>query len=720
MGYLEEFQTQINRRDFPKFLQLWEEYCTNDTVDVEEFSQLLEAIKSSEIIKLFGQIVETAVPVWKMISDQGDSYKIMKQLIDLQLTNSPNLYNIAFELLKKKYKNDPQFEERIRLAGIRTPENFQGALANYDLLAHMGKGKFVFHSGGWGTGEITDLSFLREQISIEFENVPGLKHLSLNNAFKVLIPLADEHFLARRFGDADKLEKEAKDQPLAIVKMLLQDLGPKTSGEIKDILCDFVIPEDDWAKWWQTTRAKLKKDTLIESPKTVREQFRLRKNEVRHEDRFLKAINEKKDPIDVISTAYNFTRDFPVVLKDEKIKKMLVEKFLLLSEENLSDAEKFQVHIFLEDFLGYQFPGNTLEVLIQKDYDFEAIVEATEILALKKRMLVLIRSHRKDWFKIFSDMFFSSRQSGLREYLCKELNQEEPELFTKELQSLLKAPLKNPDLFVWYFQLLLGKDQEKLPFGSHEGLFKWFEGLLILLHGIEFKPEFRELTKKIYTLFSGKRYALVRKMLEGSSLPFAKEFLLLTSKCQIFTESEQKILRSLAAVVHPTLSKEQAHQRHPHSDSQIIWTTEEGYQTMQERVRQLGTTEIVANAREIEAARAHGDLRENSEYKFSLEKRSRLQSELKNLSEQLGRARIITRADVTTDEVTVGSIVDLVDSKGTQLHYTILGPWDADPEKNILSLQSKLVQAILGSKKDDVVNFRGEDYKIVSLKTIFD
>lgn len=721
MGYLEEFQTQINRRDFPKFLQLWEEYCTNDMVDVEEFSRLLEAIKSSEIVKHFGQIVETALPVWEMISDFDDSYKIMKLLIDLQLTNSPALYKLTLDLLKKKYKNDQHFDERIRLAGLRTAENFQGAIANYELLAHMGKGKFVFHSGGWGTGEIIDFSILREQISIEFENVPGLKHLSLNNAFKVLIPLSDEHFLARRFGDADKLEKEAKEDPLAIVKMLLQDLGPKTSGEIKDILCEYVILEDDWAKWWQTTRAKLKKDTIIESPKTVRDQFRLRKNEVRHEDRFLKSIDSQTLPIDLISTAYNFSRDFPVVLKDEKIKKILVEKFLhMLSEKDLSEAEKFQGHIFLEDYLGYNASENALDKLVQKDYDFETIVDAIDILALKKRLLVLIRTHRKEWTQIFSDMFFNSRQSSTRDYLCKELNQEEPELFTKQLQALLKAPQKNPDLFVWYFQLLMGKDHEKLPFGSKEELFKWFEGLLILLHGIEFKPELRDLTKKIYMLLSGKRYALVRKMLEGSSLAYAQEFLLLTSKCQIFTESEQKILRSLAAVVHPTLAKDHGHKKHPHTDSHVIWTTEEAYHKMQDRVRQLGTTEIVANAREIEAARALGDLRENSEYKFALEKRSRIQSELKSLSDQLGHARIITRADVASDEVSVGSIVYLKDSKGNQLHYTILGSWDADPDQNILSLQSKLVQAMLGCKKEDTFNFRDEEYQIVSLKTIFD
>ena len=63
MGYLEEFQAQINNRDFSKFLQLWEEYCTSDTVDFDEFRQLLLSIKNSEITRQFGQIAETALPL---------------------------------------------------------------------------------------------------------------------------------------------------------------------------------------------------------------------------------------------------------------------------------------------------------------------------------------------------------------------------------------------------------------------------------------------------------------------------------------------------------------------------------------------------------------------------------------------------------------------------------------------------------------------------------
>lgn len=701
-------------------MQIWEEYCTCDPVDVEELSQVLEMIKASEISKQFGQVIESALPVWKMIGDPEKSYSILKLLVDLQQNNSPALYEIAFAALKNKYKNDPRFEERVRLSGMRKPESYQGGLSNYELLAHMDKGKFVFHGGGWGTGEIIELSLLREQVTIEFEHVGGRKHLSLANAFKGLVPLADDHFLARRFGNADALEKEAKDNPQEIIKLLLKDLGPKTSSEIKDELCELVIPEEEWAKWWQNVRSKLKKDTLIEAPKSIRDPFRLHKTEISHDDRFQAAMKDAQNASTLLTVAYTYVRDFPGILKNEGIKKMLQNRFVdFLNDNNLTDAQALQAYIFLEDYLGHKFSEKKVENLIQGNHDFERIVDAIEILALKKRVLVLVRTHRSDWVEIFFTMFLSNQQSHLRDYLFKELQQNAPELLTQRLQRLLKAPQDNPDVFVWYFQLILGHDRPELPFGTDDGIRKWFEGLLILLHYLEFQPDQRELTKKIYSLLSGKRYALIRKILEGSPLAFAKEFLLLASKCQIFTESDRKILHSLVAVVHPSLTKETT-PKHPHSDSQTIWTTEESYRKMQDKVRQLATTDIIAVAKEIEAARALGDLRENSEYKFALEKRSRLQADLKTLSEELGRARIITPADVSKEEVSVGSIVKVRDAKNTELSYTILGPWETDPTRNTLSLQSKLVQAMLGCRKDDKFKFRDEEYRIVALGTIFD
>ena len=97
--------------------------------------------------------------------------------------------------------------------GVGGKEQLQGALSHYELLSHMAKGNFVFHTGGWGVGEIMDVSMIRQQLSVEFEYVPGKKDISFANAFNTLIPIPDDHFLALRFGNPDLLEKNAKENP---------------------------------------------------------------------------------------------------------------------------------------------------------------------------------------------------------------------------------------------------------------------------------------------------------------------------------------------------------------------------------------------------------------------------------------------------------------------------------------------------------------------------
>jgi transcription elongation GreA/GreB family factor len=152
----------------------------------------------------------------------------------------------------------------------------------------------------------------------------------------------------------------------------------------------------------------------------------------------------------------------------------------------------------------------------------------------------------------------------------------------------------------------------------------------------------------------------------------------------------------------------------------VIWTTPEGYQRIQQRIQQIATVETVHNAREIEAARALGDLRENAEFKAALERRDRLQSELKLLSDQIARARILTPEDVPADEVGIGSVVHCRDSKGEHLRFTLLGPWDADPEKHILSFQSKLAQAMKGRTVGEKFEFQGEKFAISEIDNYFD
>lgn len=714
MSYLQEFQTQIENSDFSKFMQLWEEYCSSDSVDAEEFKDLLKAVKKSDLSKHFGKYVETAIPLWKTIQNEKDSYDILSLLIDIETTNSPALADLALEALKKRYPNDSRFNERLRLIGLRTKENFQCALSKFDLLEHLQKGKFVFHNGGWGTGEIIDVSHIREQAVIEFENVSGKKDLSFENAFKVLSPLPDEHFLARRFSNPDLLEKEAKDNPVNVIRMLLSDLGPKNASEIKDELSELVIPEEDWTRWWQNARTKIKKDTMIEAPENLKEPFILRKSEVSHSERLQKAIHDKTNTDDIIQTTYNHIRDLPDVFKNPEVKESLQQRVEgLLNNEELTPVQKLQTLILLENFFNKQVKGQSVHEIIQKASNPEELINQIDIIAFKKRALVVIRETRTDWQELFLAFLFSVQQSMLRDYILKELSQgESAKPLTEKIQDLLAHPEQAPEIFVWYFQKVVGG--EEVPLKDQKG--KFFESFLVLFNFLETKPNYRDLVKKMYQMLSAKRYELVRAIIEKTSVDYLKEVLLLATKCQTLTDHDLKILKSLAEVVQPSL----ATKKKSKLDSHVIWTTEEGYFKTQERAKKIGTVEIVDNAKEIEAARALGDLRENSEYKFALERRSRLQSELKMLSDLLNKARIITKDDIDPNEASVGSVVTLEDSQGNKITYTILGPWDADADKNILSFQSKLAQAIIGSKIGDKIQFKDDEFKVLNLKSFLD
>ena len=717
MTYLEEFKTQINNRNFPKFLQLWEEYCTSDPVDIEEFSQLLVAIRKSDFAPKVGKMIETAIPMWQTIQDKNDSYLILRLLIDLQTTNTPVLADLALQALQEKYGKQPEFNERLRLIGMRSRDKFQGALSNYDLLNHMQKGKFLYHPGGWGTGEIVEISPVRQQVTIEFENVSGRKHVTYENVFNALTPLEDGHFLAKRFANPDQLEKEAKEDAVGVIKLLLRDLGPKTAGEIKDELCELVIPEKEWVKWWQNTRAKLKKDPVIESPENLKDTFRLRQKAITHKERLEKAMSHKTGIDEIILSSYNFIRDLPSAQENDEIRLSVKGKLLeQMKDPQITLTQELQITMLLETYFAHEIAKKSPKEMVKNSENIEEMIELIDIIALKKRALILVKELRKDWGKIYLHLLHSISHNLIRDYILKELNQGETRtLVENDLKALLRNPEQHPDYFVWYFQQLLGKG-DQLQYSDTDGMYLFFEAFLILLSKIENKPECRELTKKMYLILSAKRYASVRGIMEGAGIEHIKEFLLLAAKCHTLSDQDRKILRSLASVVHPTLGEDKS-SRNRAIENNILWTTEEAYTRVQEKIKRLGSTEVVANAKEIEAARALGDLRENSEFKFAKERRARLMGELKTLSEQLQKARVLTKHDISTQEVGVGNVVELVDAKGNKSTYTILGPWEADADRNILSSQSKLAQAMIGCKKGESFLFKDEEYKVTNLQS---
>ncbi len=720
MAYLKDFRGRIQNNDYPGFLKIWEEYCYGDQPDGEEMVAILESVKKSELAKPFGLQVERGIPIWRLLPAGEASHSVLRLIFDLQTTNSEQLADLATEYLKNRYPDDPLLNEKLRLVGLRNREKFQGCIRDYELLTHLKEGNFVFHSAGWGTGEITSVSLVREEVSSEFEHVLGVQTLSFDKAFKTLIPLEITHFYARRFGNPDLLEKEAREAPNDVIRKLLHDLGPKNASEIKEEMIDLVIPAEEWNRWWQTARTKLKKDTKIECPKDLKDPFHLREKELPHEMAFHQALEENPGVHSIIQMAYPFLRDFPETLKNGEFKGSLVNKIKeMLSHEHMSDAQRMSLLLLLSD-LDEPSSEKTIREMLKEMPRVEDLVRAIEIASHQKRILQFVADIRKDWADIFLDLLLTVDQNSIRDYLVSELNGSETKSALKQrINSLLVHPISYPEVFIWYFQKIMDK-KSKLPFSDKEGKNLFFEGLLILLDHLEQRPQCKDQAKKVLNLITDDRYAIVREIMQQSSIEEVKEYLLLASKCGSFTDHDIKILHSLAEVVHPSLTRLRKDKDQGPTDENIIWTTQEGYQKAQSRIQQIATVETVQNAKEIEAARALGDLRENAEFKAALERRDRLQSELKFFSDQLAQARIFTPADIVPDEVGIGSVVTVRDSKGEQLKFTFLGPWDADPEKRILSFQSKIAQAMKGRTIGEKFTFQGEEFTILDIESYFD
>ncbi|WP_207796158.1 GreA/GreB family elongation factor, partial [Leptospira ellisii] len=105
---------------------------------------------------------------------------------------------------------------------------------------------------------------------------------------------------------------------------------------------------------------------------------------------------------------------------------------------------------------------------------------------------------------------------------------------------------------------------------------------------------------------------------------------------------------------------------------------------------------------------------------FFVEKRCQLvQIAIKRLEAEIKSAIILDLTNVKTDKINIGATVKLKnESTGEVVAYSILGAWDADTEKHIISYQSPLAKSLLGKKIGDhaVLNLTGAETRFTVLE----
>jgi transcription elongation factor GreA len=136
-----------------------------------------------------------------------------------------------------------------------------------------------------------------------------------------------------------------------------------------------------------------------------------------------------------------------------------------------------------------------------------------------------------------------------------------------------------------------------------------------------------------------------------------------------------------------------------------IPVTAAGLRRLKAELKHLQTVERLRISREIEVARAHGDLRENSEYHAAKEKQSHVEGRILDLNDWIARSEVIDVSKLTGDRVVFGATVTVVDQDTEKsVTYRIVGEIEADIKKRLISVTSPLASALIGKQVGDLAS----------------
>jgi transcription elongation GreA/GreB family factor len=199
-------------------------------------------------------------------------------------------------------------------------------------------------------------------------------------------------------------------------------------------------------------------------------------------------------------------------------------------------------------------------------------------------------------------------------------------------------------------------------------------------------------------------HELLAELTASADIEVVKDLTRALQLSTVFDDMDKRSLLARLVKAHPSVqslvSGEQSRQ-----DSSIL-VSWESLERRRIEYQELVQKKIPANSREIAIARGFGDLSENHEYKAAKEMQKILMRRKEEIEAQLTRARGTDFSNARTDIVSIGTIVQATDPGTNQPEtFTILGAWDSEPDKGIISYLSPVAQALLNHKAGDDVEF---------------
>ncbi|MFO1482178.1 MAG: GreA/GreB family elongation factor [Verrucomicrobiaceae bacterium] len=566
--------------------------------------------------------------------------------------------------------------------------------ADGEKLSKLEPGVFVVHKS-WGVGKIASWDLLGDRILIDFEGKPG-HPMKLSFAISSLDIVPADHFLARRHSEIDALKAMAKDNAPALVELVLKSSGNSLHlDDLERLLKPRVVSEADYKKWWEGTKRALKAHRHVVVPAKRTENLVLRDQGESAGGQMVKSFLAARDLKGKLSALASIVKDIDL-FSDAKTE--LIPVFQDISDTarkglKLNLKESLQLLLSrdeLADNHGISVPMGSMKVS-------DLVSETKHMLADAVKNLpsgLLGRVYRafpdafpnRGWVPEILNHLTKTGGRAVEEIAIVLDANDELDVLADALKKALRNRLLSADLLIWMARERKGLAESVFDIDLGHAILSVIEN-----DHMEGGPK---RTGRLQDLLSDDRTLLGELVAQAED----EDIRLLAKRILSSASFDELTRRSLMARIikaRPEMEAMMAENAVQKDDALIVsW---ESLDRKKKELEDLVNIKIPDNKREIQIARAEGDLRENGGYKAAREHQAVLLRLQAKYERELRNARGTDFANTPTDKVGIGTVVDVEDiPSGEKETFTILGAWDGDLEKNIISYLSESAKALIG------------------------
>jgi transcription elongation GreA/GreB family factor len=564
-------------------------------------------------------------------------------------------------------------------------------------LAKLAEGGCCTHRS-WGFGRIKTVDTVFARFTIDFPGKPG-HTMDLSFAADNLKPIPKDHILARKANDLEGVRHLAAHH-LDLIKLVLNSFGGKaTADQIQQVLTPDVI-RDDWKKWWETAKREMKKDGHFIVPLKKTEAVVFQAQETSLQDRTLadfRAAKGLKARVVVVAELIKVISDLPdkQTAAGEIIAALNADIATYLRTQPAVALEAVFARDELAEAAGLQ--PTTMEIsaaqIWGQDIKFGPMLELIPA-AKHHRALASFKTANPDrWQEILRGSLNFVSAKLAKEFASLLIAEGKLELLKETLAKLIRQHTASSELLLWF-----GRERNE-DFVDILGP-EVFRAMLTAME----RDQFNEKRSNRLRDFILEDQELLNELTATADIEVVKDLTRALQLSPVFDDMDKRSLLARLVKKHPAVqSLVSGEQTKQDSTIQVSW---ESLERRRLEYQELVQKKIPANSKEIAIARSYGDLRENHEYKAAKEMQKILMRQKEELEAQMMRARGMDFSNAKTDVVNIGTVVGATDLATNQHEtFTILGAWDSDPDKGIISYLTPIGQAVLNRKVGDEVEF---------------